>query len=165
MKALGALLLTAAFGLGGLSGARRLARREKMLGELAFALELLGFELAGFRPPMPELAARLAVLAPGAGGELFGRLTEVLEALPEESFAALWARALGEIAGPEREALLALGGVLGRYGAEDQRIAAEGCRARLQALEAEAKEAYRRSGKLYVGLGLAAGAMASVMLL
>ena len=165
MRFLGALLLTAAFALGGLSGARRLARREKTLGELAFALELLRFELGCFRRPMPELAARLAVSAPGAGGVLFARLSQAFRVRPEESFAGLWAWALGGLKGPEREALLALGGVLGRYGAEEQLSAAENCRLRLRALEREAKEAYRRSGKLYIGLGLSAGAMVSVMLL
>lgn len=165
MRLLGALLLTAAFALGGLSGARRLARREKMLGELAFSLGQLRFELARFRTPMPELAAHLAVSAPGAGGALFAGLSEALGDLPEESFAVLWARALGSLKGPERAALLALGGVLGRYGAEEQLAAAEGCEARLRELEREAKEAYRRSGKLYIGLGVSAGAMVSVMLL
>lgn len=165
MRLVGAFLLTAAFALAGAAGARRLARREKMLGELAFSLGLLRFELGRFRAPMPELAGRLAVLAPGAGGALFSRLSEFLGDLPEESFDALWARALGDMKGPERDALLSMGRVLGRYGAGEQMSAAETCEARLRALEKEAKEAYRRSGRLSVGLGLSAGAMVSVMLL
>lgn len=165
MRWLGALLLTAACALGGLTQARRLARRAGGLGELAFALELLSFELERFRAPMPELAERLARTAPGEGGALFERLSGAMEADGDECFAGLWARALEPLPGPEREILLALGGILGRYGAEEELQAAAGCRARLRELEREAKEAYRRSGKLYIGLGISAGAMVSVLLL
>lgn len=162
---LGAVLFTLACTLAGVSAAMKLRKRARELSELHRFTELLSFELARFAPPMPELFERLAVAAPGAGGKVAKALCESLPRLGDEEFSALWEQALGTVAGPEREALTALGRVLGRYGAREEIEAAEACASRLALLQAEAEQVARERGKLTVGLAAAMGATASILLL
>ncbi len=151
--------------LGGAKAARRQKRRGESLAELAFGLGLLGFELESFQRPLPELCRRLAGQAPGAAGALYRCLCRAMDESPGAGFADCWQAALAELRAPERALLGPLGGVLGRYGAAEQRQALSLCRERLEELAAEARESYRRSARLYIGLGAALGAGISLMML
>ncbi len=164
MKLAGALLLCLGSFGGGWVAARRLKQRVQNLQELAFALGLLGFELESFCRPLPEICARLAATE-GAGGALFARLCHAIRRRPEESFAALWGEALAPLAAAERRLLEPLGEVLGRYGAPEQRRALALCQKRMETLADEAREQYRRSARLYIGLGASLGAGISLLLL
>lgn len=129
------------------------------------AMELLALELEAFRAPLPELAGRLARGAAGAGGALFSRLQGQMMSLPERSFSDLWQEALMPLSPPARQCLEPLGGILGRFGAQEQARAVRHSRELLGLWAARAAEKSRRSGRLYIGMGTCAGAVLSVMLL
>lgn len=162
---LGAALFTLAWTLAGCGAAARLRARARTVSELCRMVELLRFELARFAPPMPELFSYLARTAPGAGGKISQTLADSLDRLGDEEFSALWERALDGLSGPEREAMTALGRVLGRYGAQEELAAADVCRERLTALSSETERTAKERGRLYVGLSAAVGAVASVLML
>jgi Stage III sporulation protein AB (spore_III_AB). len=162
---LGAALFTLAWTLVGCGAAARLRARARTLWELCRMMELLRFELARFAPPMPELFAQLGKTAPGAGGEISRRLYDSLNRLGDEEFSDLWERALGDLSGPERETMAALGRGLGRYGAQEELAALDVCRERLMDLSGEAERTAKERGRLYVGLSAAVGAVASVLML
>lgn len=165
VRLLGALLVTlAGLGAGG-EAARRMKRRGQSLEELAFALGLLAFELESFCRPLPELCCRLSGETKGAAGTLFAGLCRAMAADKNAGFSACWQEALAPLGAAERELLLPLGSVLGRYGADEQRQALLLCRRRLEEMAAEARETYRRSGRVCVGLGAALGAGLSLMML
>ena len=79
-----------------------------------------------------------------------------------------WTRAVSDALFPlnqdELEAISALGWVLGRYEAEEQRRTLEDTRKRLEAFTARAEEEKARLGRMWSVLGLTAGALAVVLL-
>ena len=73
--------------------------------------------------------------------------------------------ALGELPDRERDILLPLGQVLGRYGAQEQMRALTLCRRDMERARDEARARVRERGSVYAGLSAAAGAICAVLLL
>lgn len=165
MRGLGALLVCLGGLLAGLSVAGRLRARARALRELERTMALAGYAIERFRLTTPALARELALSAPAAGAALFARLAAAMEREPELSMDTLWSKALGGVEPMARGSLLAFGTVLGRYGAGEQRMAAERCRQELGELAATAAENAARSGRVYVAVGAAIGAAAAIAML
>ncbi len=164
-RLMGALLLTAAGALAGLGAVGRLRERAEGREELAALLERMEFELGRFSAPLPELFGRLAGQFPGPAGALCRRVSEGLLSLGDRSMEEIWGQALETLPATERRLLLPLGQVLGRYGAEEQRMALAACREAMERAAAEARDALRERGRMTVGVSAAAAGLLAVLLI
>ncbi len=164
-RLLGALLVTAAGLLAGLLAAGGLRERAERLAELGRMLELMEFELSRFSTPLPTLFERLAGQLAGDAGALCRRMRDGLQELGSRTLADIWAAALEALPPAERRMLLPLGQVLGRYGAEEQRMALAVCRESVARAAAEARTAQREKGRMLVGVSAAGAAALAVLLI
>lgn len=169
LKILGVLLLVGGAGALGLLAAGKLQRRVQALRAVIGALELAERELSFRLTPIPELFAALERRALSPASACFGRCLAGLDRLGEESLGTLWREAVEEtlfdLSPRDRESLVQLGEVLGRYDGEGQREAVALTRTELtRALEGAETDRDTR-GRMYTALGLTAGAFCAVLLL
>ena len=169
VKAVGALLTVGGCLKLALEAAGSLSRRVRALESWGTVLERLEGELAFRLPDMPRL---LETLAQGAASPAAETLTAVrggLEELGESSFEELWERAVTRenpcLSEEERQTLCRLGGVLGRYGWQEQHQAVERLRQLLAAQAETVRETLRKEGRLYSTLGLTLGLFLTIILL
>ena len=157
---LGALFVILAGGGAGLSAAVRLSRTVRLAGRLLELVEWMRLRVSLAHQPLPQALAALCEAYP----DLFSKPVRS-EELRERSLGELWdgvffsADLPPALSAPLRK----LGGALSG-GMEPERAFAL-CRRELE----EAREAFQirseGSGRLYIGLGLAAGCMAVILLL
>ena len=163
-----ALLLTGGIGFG-LAAVRRLERRVKTLQSLTEALELMERELDFRLPPMKELIWETARRSAEPASEFLAACAERMDELEGQPLSGLWQQAaldeLPALKPCDREVLLSVGAVLGRYDAESQRGAISAARERLAGFLADAVEERRRQGRVYGALGATAGAFLVILLL
>lgn len=164
MKLCGALLLTASGLAAGLYAARQGYIRLSLCRSLCQMLRLISFQLERFLTPLPELFSALAGQVPGGAGTLCAAVAAKLEN-PGESFSDIWSRALEALPGEEREILLPLGQVLGRYAAAEQIAAVTAALRDMTALADTLGGQLREKSRVYIGLATAGGAMLAVLLL
>ena len=165
MRLTGAALLILAGLLLGLSAADDMRRRALRRAGLTAMLERMSFELERFKTPLPALFDRLSAQMDGAAAVLCARMRDGLRQLPEGGAPAVWAGALEGLPETERAILLPLGQVLGRYGAGEQLLALEAARAAMAEAAAEARQALREKGRMYIGVSAAGAAALAVLLL
>ena len=158
LRLVGGALLVLAGALCGREKRRTLERRAEALRALAAALGRAQALLSATRCPLPELFARLS------DAPLFRALSEGFGG--GEGLDALWRQAAEaeDLAPPEREALAALGGVLGRCDAERQCAELGLVRARLADAASALERELADRGRRYDGLGAALGAMIAAVL-
>lgn len=164
MSWLGALLVTAAGFCMGLSGSRELGNTVRRREQLCWLLERLAGELESFNSPLPEL---FGALEHSFDGELRLLCRHVAEGITGavEPFGLIWAGALAYLPRLERQMLLPLGSVLGRYGTAEQLPAIFRCRREMERALQEARDRRRELGRVYIGLGTAGGLMLAVLLI
>ena len=169
MKYLGSVLILAACAAAGYIYIASMKKRIRALEAFCAALELAAGELKTRAAPIPELCALLKKRSSGAAAAFFSRLSDDLAALGEKSFAELWREAaedeLACLAPEERQEVVCLGNVLGRYELARQEKAVSACALALRASLARARESYGGQKKLGLGLPAAAGALIVVILL
>ena len=163
MNAIGAALVAAAGVLAGLGGVGALHRQEARAGALCRLLALMIFELQRFRTPLPELFSSLSERTEGAAAALCARAAQAME-VPDLRFSEAWVFACGELTAKERELLLPLGGVLGRYGAEEQLAALEAALHEMRGCHEALRGAMPEKCRLYIGLSAACGLLAAILL-
>lgn len=163
-----ALILTACLGAGLLRTASVRRRMETLRG-LCGALELAEGELETRLTPLPELVRLLAGRSSGQTGDFFRLLDASFGFLGAEDFAALWSRAaataLTALSSADREELVRLGQVLGRFELDRQLAALEACVRALRGELEAARVRYPGDRRLSLGLGAAAGALLIVVLM
>ncbi len=169
LRMVGAVLLLAG-GVGlGLSAVKRLDRRVKTLRSLTEALELLEREMDFRLPPMKELIRETARRSAEPASGFLRVCAERMEEWEGQPLADLWQQAaldeLPALKPCDRETLLSVGAVLGRYDAESQRGVISAARERLAVFLTDAVEERRRQGRVYGALGAAAGAFLVILLL
>ena len=164
MEWIGALMVAAAGLFLGLQGSRGLGETVRRREDLCWFLERLSCELEGFCTPLPELFSVLGRTGEGTQGVLCRRVAEALFRPEGEPFEMVWPAALEDLPRREREILLPLGSVLGRYAVEAQLPAIGLCRREMEQALQEAKEHRRDMSRVYVGLGAAGGLMLAVLL-
>jgi len=169
VRLLGALLLVGGGLALGLGAAGELARRARDLETWQAALALMERELAFRLPDTDRLLEKARRQGRDPAAQVFAEAQQGLERLGEEPFEAIWAAALkahpGALAPEDLDLLSALGPVLGAYGGEDQKKAAEELRRALAERSNEVRERLGREGKVYGAAGLAAGAFLVILLL
>lgn len=168
-KLMGAVLLTGGGLWLGLQTVGELTDRARALESWQNALVLLEGELAFRLPDLPRLLEDLSHRSLGPAGEALAAVCRDLSRLGEEPFSALWSQALRRTAGPlterDMEPLFQLGGLLGRCGWEEQKLAAERTRLELERESARLREEVTRKGRAYGALGLSLGAFVTILLL
>ena len=168
IRLLGALLTAGGGAFLGLSAARRLKRRARVLRQLAGALEQMDREVAFRLTPMPRLMEQLAAW-PEPVGTLFANCRKGMEALGEQSLAEIWRRALAEtdldLEGRAAAVLDELGEVLGRFEESGVRSALARAAAELAREGELAREDGEKRGRMYQVLGLAWGGLLVILLL
>ena len=165
MRLTGAALLVLAGLLAGIGAAADLGAAVRRREGLRLMLERMAFELERFKTPLPELFDLLGGQLEGEAGALCRYAAQALAGPAKPAMADIWARAVSALPPAEREVLMPLGHVLGRYGADEQRRALESARTAMEQAEAQARQTLRRSGRMYVGVPAAAAAMLAVLLL
>lgn len=170
LKLLGALLLMlGASGLG-FGAAAQLRARATVLHGLVASLEQMERELTFRLTPMPELLERLSGEKQAPWELFFARCKCGLLHLGERSLGDIWRSALEEgtdllLGNEERQIMLELGEVVGRYDGEGQQAALERAVSGLEHCWKRAQTEWDRMGRVYSSLGLGAGAMLVILLL
>lgn len=169
LKLVGALCVVIGAGALGAHGVFRLRERVRVLRRLLEAVSFLEEELSFRLTPLPTLLDKLSHQTEGAVGRFFAGCRSAFLTAPEAGFRQSWERAMAEnlpmLAEEEREALMALGAMLGRYDSEGQRNALKHTAARLEACLAAACEERDRLGRVYAVVSTAAGLLAVIVLM
>ena len=170
LRLLGAALIVLGGGVWGWTQRARLRQRETALAAVCAALAQLRAEIVERRAPIREIAHTLRENAPAPCRAWFAALADELDAEDTAGFAGLWRRVLETRAAlplrrDELEPLCLLGLSLGRYDAPEQGAAIDRCLCEMERAHARAREDTQTRGRLYSGLGLAAGALLAVVLL
>lgn len=168
-KLMGAVLLIGCGAWWGLQAAGGLLGRVRDLEAWLTALRLLEGELAFSLPDLPDLLEQLSHKAPAPAGGVFAAALRGMDRLGEVSFETIWAAALkaspGRLAAHDLETLERLGGVLGRYGWEEQLSALRALRRDLEESRSAAREESGNKGRTYTALGFALGTFLTILLL
>lgn len=162
----GAVLLPLAGAMAGLGRVRELEGRAGVLEAWREALALWERELAFRVPDTADLLETLARRGPAIVAPVFARAHRGLGEAPLQ---VCWREALSRegIGLTEEEAgrLIALGGLLGRCGWEDQRRGLEETRDYLEGRAEEVRRQIRDRGRSTTALAVTLGALASILLL
>ena len=167
---MGAILLICASSMLGIKKSGELKEKAEALGSVISGLEMLKGEICTLQSPMPEVAARLSQSGPMEMRSFFSRLNTELYRLGEKSFYELWSNAVKQsrelcLGRDEENTLIHLGLSLGRYVLSEQEAVIDQCIHRFQDYYEHAKQKAMVQGRLYTGLGIAAGLMISIILL
>ena len=168
VRLIGAVLVAAGCAWGGFQAAEGMRRRARTLRELSSGLALVERELELTAPPLERLMAGVAARSQGVAGALFSDCARGMSHLDEEDLPSLWRRLVEERSGlgrEEREILLPLGDLLGRYDSRTQGEAVAAVRRRLEELAGRVEAEGRRRGRVYQALGLSGGAFLVILLL
>ena len=165
----GAVLLAAGPAVIGFHAARRLARRPRLLRELAAALEQMEREISFRLTPLPELFVRLSQEYSGPVGALFSCCARDMDDLGQRSLSQIWRQALTEatldLDSRGQRALEELGEVLGRYDGDGLRGALRQTCGELTAAAEEAERERERKGRMDQVLGLTTGVLLVILLM
>ena len=163
MNAVGALFLIGAGLLAGILGVKSIRLRADRARKLVNLVELIRFEIERFKTPLPALFSELSGRTDGISAELCGR---VFLAMQQEDviFREAWSFACAILTEPERRILLPLGSVLGRYGAGEQTAALDSALSEMRRYSQRLGDGIREETRLWLGLSVACGLMAAVLL-
>lgn len=168
-KIFGAALIIAALSLGALSYLKQHRERMRLLEQLSAALDMAVGELSLRALPLPRLFELLSGRTQGAAAEFFSALCEGMDRLGDENFSTLWDEAAtGKLPGlmpEEREELMRLGAVLGRYELERQLEALHACSAVLGDALCRTRRDYPERRRLALGMSACAGALMIILLI
>ena len=168
-RLLGVLLLAGGGLWIGLRRAEELRRRAGELESWAGAMALLEGELSFRLPGLPNLLEDLSRRCPGRVGQTLSAVAAALPRLGEESFEEIWRQTLAEgadsLTEEDLEPLFRLGGILGRWGWEEQGAAAERARLALEDRASHIRGEWREKGRTYGVLGLSLGMLTAILLL
>lgn len=168
-RLLGAVLVTAGCAVLGLGAVGRLDGRVRDLGELAAGLDAITRELGWRLTPLPQALELAAGSTRGPAAAFFARCARQTEEQDGRAFCRIWEESLSaaplRLTAGDRDVLVRLGPVLGRYDGDSQCHALEDAAAGLRALQGEALDARRRLGRVYGVLGVTAGLLLAILLI
>lgn len=166
---LGAILVAGATTAAGLAAVQRLGARVRLLAAFLTALDIMLAELTFNLTPLPELMQLLSRRAAAPVRPFFAHCARLLQRLGEESFLALWQKTVNDMGAEwragERDALMDLGAVLGRYDTKGQARALTLAKTRMEALLTRAEGERLRQGRVFGALGAASGLAIVIILI
>lgn len=162
IKIIGAILLVGGASLMGIFASEGIRARARSLAGFEQVLGMMAREIGEYLSPLPELMRRIAEITSPPLSDFFRACSEETMKRNDMPFSLIWSKNLTRapslyLAPQEREELLALGNVLGRYSAEEQKKSIEHAARRISALRGEAEGEVRRLAKLYAKLGVTCG--------
>jgi len=166
---LGAILVAGATTAAGLAAAQRLGARVRLLSAFAHALDIMQSEISFNLTPLPDLMALLVHRAAAPARPFFAHCARLMKKLGDYSFHTLWQKAVSDI-GPEwrtgeRDTLMDLGAVLGRYDHQAQARALTLAKSRMEALLLKAESERARQSRVFGTLGVACGLAIVIILI
>lgn len=167
----GAALVVLASTGAGMTLAQAYARRPRALAAWRVAADLLQTEVVYGATPLPEALARAAVRAPRPVADALLEVRAELARGAGIPVSALWADAVAAhaaaagLGADDVQALVDLGGALGRSDRQDQARHFAAADRRLAALEVAAGEEAGRMGRLWRYAGPLTGLLVTVLLL
>lgn len=167
VRVMGAVMVAAGGAWLGFQAAEGLRRQVRELRRMSAGLAVLEGELELNAPPLSQLLERGAKRSAGSARELFRTCAQGMERL-EGDFSSLWrsqVEAHWELGAEGREALAALGNVLGRYEVPRQRQALSAVRRQLEELAGRLEQDSRGRSRVYEALGISGGAFLIILLL
>lgn len=162
MRLIGCVLIALAGLWTGVTAARGLSAELDRCEEYVEMLALMELELGRFKTPLPELFSSLEARLGGAGAALCGRVAKACS--DDAVFREIWQHEAEKLPPRERRILLPLGGVLGRFGAEEQAARIGQAREQMAALRQERASALADGRRLRVGVCAAGGLMLAVLM-
>lgn len=164
MRLIGCGLLAGAGVWSGILAAKRASEETARCGGWCRMLELMAFELERFRTPLPDLFASLALRLEGTPRRLCEAISLELAAGGKE-FRSVWRGEVENLSAAEREVLLPLGEVLGRFGAEEQSAALESAKEQMERLWQERQNGLRDRRRVCFGVLSAGGILLAILLI
>ncbi len=169
MRWVGAILVAGGAAAAGLTAIQRLGSHVRLLSALVNALEVMQSEIYFNLVALPELIGQLARRAAPPARPFFAHASKQMKLLGEESFQTLWHKALSETGAEwrtaEKDVLMDLGGLLGRYDSEAQSRAISYAKERMSELLAKAEDERARQSRIYGTLGVACGLAIVIILI
>lgn len=169
LKWMGSMLLLCGCVGAGLVRVRNMEKRVNTIRNLLCAFEIMGRELS-FRVPLLEemlLAAEKSVVDPTRS--FLAACRERLERSEDTPFSEIWDNAANEklfhIKNRDLSAVYLLGGILGKYDCEGQKVAIEQVCAELRRVLSEAMIERKNMGRVYGVLGTTIGAFLVILFL
>lgn len=165
LKAAGAALVWGGCVFWGIRAAARRIMQLRTLEDIAHAIGYMERELVLNHTPLARLLRRCAEACGAQGKRLFLVCAERIE--QGDDFAQGWQRETERMDLPEedRRCLKTLGGILGRFQAQEQAEALGDLRRALEVRLTEERAEQRQTLRLYGILGMTAGGFLTLMLL
>ena len=162
IKIIGALFLVGGASIIGIYASNELFVRSRVLGSFLASLGIMRAEIGGRLTPICELMEYLAKEVPPPLGFFFAACGKEKREKADTPFYLIWKKNIThaeylKLKPNEAEVISELGGVLGRYGAEEQISAIAHLERRVSSLAERAENDRKRLGKLYAKLGLLCG--------
>jgi stage III sporulation protein AB len=163
VKAIGSVLLVAAFSLAGYAVADNYSRRPKELRDLLTALQMLETEIMYGAVPLPDALYHIAQFSKGSVRDLFAGVRATLLSGQGRTAGEAWQISLetifpaSSLSDTDQAILAGFGGSLGISDREDQVKHINLAREQLKREEAIATEESLRCVRLWKSLGLLAG--------
>ncbi len=162
IKAIGAILLAGGAALIGISASSELTARVRTLAMFCRALEIMRSEIAEMLSPLESILQKLAREMPEPFCGFFSECAEEMKRRGDIPFGIIWKKQLSHnaaltLGAREKEELVSLGNVLGRYSADEQRISIERTLRTLESILTVADSDRKRLGGLYAKLGIICG--------
>jgi len=168
IRMLGVFCLSGGAVLIGNCAVRHLKARVAELQNLILGLNVMLREMDYRLAPLPELLALASSRTVGQASEFFCLCARGAEHLNGRTFQMIWKQALeaGQLRLEQEDlaVLVQLGGFLGRYDGESQRLILEQTIGQMEEQRKYAKELSDRLGKVYRALSLAAGAFVLILM-
>jgi len=164
VKLLGCVLLAGAGVWSGVLAAQRVSDNASRCGTWCRMMELTAFELERFRTPLPDLFASLALRLDGIPQRFCEAVSSELAAKSAD-LRSVWQMAADNLPAPEREILLPLGEVLGRFGAEEQVAALESAKEQMNCLWQTRQSGLLDRRKVCFGVLSAGGMLLAILLM
>lgn len=169
VRIIGAVLLLSTSSMLGFSASRELKERVRDLEMMVVSFEFMERELKARLPPLQELLRLTSCVTTGCVKLFYLLVISRMDRQQERPFSQLWREAAEaaqlHITDHDLQILCDAGNVLGRYDAVSQCSALEEMRARLLIALKDAREQKNNMGRVYSTLGIASGALLSIILL
>jgi len=147
----------------------QLKLRTDVLSSMISSLLWIRSEISTNLTPVTELVQCLAADAHPSVRPFFQAVHEQIDAYGIPYFAQCWQRAVQihceALSEDEFRVLCDLGGILGRYGVQEENTAIDRCIQQFQAAYEQARQDRTERTRLYLGIGLTAGGMLAIVLL
>jgi len=170
IRIIGALFLVGGASVIGIYASSELSVRSRVLSSFLSALDIMQAEIGGRLTPICELMERLSEAVQPPLDSFFGACGKEKREKKDTPFFLIWKKNLLladylKLKENEREVIGELGGVLGRYVAEEQVTAIAHLRRRVASMAESAEGDRKRLGKLYAKLGLLCGVAVAIVLI